>query len=525
MSSRCPSATVPSWTHLFRRQEGKGPPTGRWSCATEAFHRGPQGFVYDTTQAEEISCPGVRRGSSGGPRIKDLPAFEATLRRLAANVEAPIKEASLVLPDTWMRLTFTEISDLPRRPAEIQEVLRWKLKRLVPFRVEDLRVAASEVTPFPNQEEPRRLLLGFGLESLLAQLESAFEAVGISVGRVTNTTLAILASLEHQSRPAELSALVTVLPGAFTISYMLNGEPLLYRYKTLSSGSSQTTVRDLRLTAHFISQHFPEIPLARLFLAALPGDEDPWLGWLREGFDAEPEPLAFEHFLPEPHPGRSGLGSTRRHFSARRPSRCDVRVVNLAKKPFVNRRPVIRTAGALWVIGLILLGTNLALYSSHWRGTADNRTRLSEAEQALREEERESRGARSAADQPRSQVEKSRVQVSERFDRSEDVSLERSLRPSRKGHPGRCPPGNRPARGPVGGGRAELEKPPYESAARLPQARRNRLGRYRLFRGRRRTTGRGRAQAQRMVQDGRSVNPADRHPVSGSVVSECPAAQ
>lgn len=262
-----------------------------------SFHRGPQGFVYDSSHSEEIPTSVFGEGPLGA-QIRDLPAFETTVRRLVGNIEAPFKEASLVLPDTWLRLIFTEVSDLPRRPADIQEVLRWKLKRLVPFRVEDLRVSATEVTPFPNQEEPQRLLLGFGLELLLAQLESTFEASGISLGRITNNTLAIHASLREKLSPEQLCALVSVSPNAFTVSHVLEGEPIVYRFKTLPSGNvdARTTIRDLRLTASFVSQHFPEKRLERLFLGALPEEEETWMDLLREGFGAEPEPLQFQHF-------------------------------------------------------------------------------------------------------------------------------------------------------------------------------------------------------------------------------------
>lgn len=64
-----------------------------------------------------------------------------------------------------------------------------------------------------------------------------------------------------------------------------------------------------------------------------------------------------------------------------------MRVVNLARKPFVNRRPVVRVAAFLWALGGLLLVANLFLYSDHWQGTADNRKLLAESERSLREGE------------------------------------------------------------------------------------------------------------------------------------------
>ena len=283
--------------------EGR-PPGGDGEAAGEggalrygSFHRGPQGFVYASQQRIDLPVGLFGSGPLGAP-LRDAQAFAERVRLLVDGIEGPLKEASLVLPDRWLRLNFTEITELPSRPRDVAEVLRFKLKRLVPFRVEDLRVASSEVRPFPNQQEPRRLLLGFAIEVLMAQIEDAFAAAGVELGRITNTTLALIASLEHNLGAQDLAALITLQPGAYTVCYFQAGEPLLYRYKTLpeTAEPSSSVRRDLRLTSGFINQHFPDRPLSHLYLAAPQEYEERWLEWLHDEFQVAPEPLAFQHF-------------------------------------------------------------------------------------------------------------------------------------------------------------------------------------------------------------------------------------
>ena len=55
-----------------------------------------------------------------------------------------------------------------------------------------------------------------------------------------------------------------------------------------------------------------------------------------------------------------------------------MRVVNLSRRPFLNRRPVARIAVLLWVIGSLLLATNAWLYAGYLSGTTKNRERLVE---------------------------------------------------------------------------------------------------------------------------------------------------
>ncbi len=265
----------------------------RYGC----FHRGPQGFVYEADEVLEMPAEILGDGPLGAPMRKPQ-AFHGVLDDLLRRLPNPVKEASLVLPDSWLRLIFTELGELPRKAQARDEMLRWKLKRLVPFRVEDLRISATRVTPFPSQEQPLRLLIGFGIELLISQIEDAFAAAGIKLGRIVNTTLALAASLDHIVEARDLAGLVAVYPEAYTLSFFRRGEPLLYRYKAtgLASASGATVHRDLRLTDRFLSQHFAETPLSRMFLAAPHEQEDQWLEWLGDEVAATPEPLAFEHF-------------------------------------------------------------------------------------------------------------------------------------------------------------------------------------------------------------------------------------
>lgn len=295
------SIKLPSWIEpLLGLDPVPAPPHVFAVTETElryaAFHRGPQGFAYDVEKRVDLPADTFLPGPLGGP-LRDVQGFQERLASLVAEID-DVEEASLVLPDTWMRLTFTEIDELPQRAKARQDVLAWKLKRLVPFRVEELRIDAAEVTPFLAQEEPHRLLLGFAIEALVTQLETAFADAGVRLGSITNTTLAILASLEHTLAPGDLAALLAVYDDSFTLSFCRDGEPLLYRYKAFDEGGvhSDSVTRDLRMTSTFLRQHFPGQGVNRVFLAAPAEVEEQWRYWMEGELGASTEPLRFDHF-------------------------------------------------------------------------------------------------------------------------------------------------------------------------------------------------------------------------------------
>jgi len=240
-------------------------------------------------------------GLLGGP-LRDPAAFQNTVGSLLRSVPGSVREASLVIPDAWLRVAFAESGDLPRTADQRDEVLRWKLRRLVPFRVDELRVSAAEVPPLPAQEEPRRLLLGFAIEQLLAQIEDAFAAHGVRLGRISNASLSMLAALTS-SRADELTALALVEETGYSLAFVRGGAPVLHRFKAFSGGlpdgpRTGFVIRDLKLTRNFLDEQLPGVPLARVLLAAPPEHEPVWVDLLAEGLGEPAAPLDGRHLPP-----------------------------------------------------------------------------------------------------------------------------------------------------------------------------------------------------------------------------------
>jgi hypothetical protein len=241
-----------------------------------------------------------QNGLLGGP-LRDPGAFRELVGGILDGVPGGVREASLVIPDAWLRVTYAESGDLPRGGAALDEVLRWKLRRLVPFRVDELRIGAAEVSPLPGQEEPRRLLMGFAIEQLLAQIEDAFTAHGVRLGQVSNVSLSLLDALAVEgpgtaaARPAPSQrgrstflALTLVEDDGYTLILARRGEPVLHRYKATAGGGADTApsgsvVRDLRLTRNFLDEHFPGSALETVLLMAPPPLEPLWLDRLQQG--------------------------------------------------------------------------------------------------------------------------------------------------------------------------------------------------------------------------------------------------
>lgn len=296
--------SLPVPPHVFALREER--------LAYGCFPRGEDGLRVAAWRQAELPPKLFQKGLLGGP-LREPEAFASLLTDLIEGLDAPVKEASLVIPDSWFRVTFTDVEQLPSKPSERTDILRWKLKRLVPFRVEELRLAAEEVEPLPEgtpEGGAHRIILGFGLEALLAQLEEAFEDAGIHLGQILNASLAALTLLEGDPSTEGLTALALVEDGGYTLAFSRHGEPVLHRFKgstseVAASARGSFVQRDLKLTRKFLDEQFPGETVERVVLASPPEQEPDWRVWLEEGLQRPVEPFSSQH-LPLAGGGMQG---------------------------------------------------------------------------------------------------------------------------------------------------------------------------------------------------------------------------
>ncbi len=253
--------------------------------------------------AEIAAVPLAESVLGGGPLgapLADAEALGVALAALLERVAGRVERASLVLPDAWARAFVLELGDLPELEPQRSEVLRFRLKRLVPFRVEDLRVAAALLAPIPGQQEPLRALVAFAAEALVGAVEKVFASRGVALGQVTGSTQALLGALAYRGRLPGLAAITLVQPEGVALVFARDGEPVVWRQKAFTEGladadRARLLATELRLTSTFLAERVGDERPAAVVLAA-PREVEPfWRGVLTEGLEREPVLLASEH--------------------------------------------------------------------------------------------------------------------------------------------------------------------------------------------------------------------------------------
>lgn len=298
------SIRLPSWTERLLGLEPQPVPPHVFALDGRhlrygGFSASADALSFDTYRLVELPVDLFVDGPLGGP-VSDPAHLNEIVGDFLGGLGVNVREANLVVPDAWMRLLFTEVEELPAKTAQQEEIVRFKLRRLVPFRIEELRIAWHQVSALPDQEAPIRVLVGFAIDSLMSELEGAFAAHGVYLGQVTNGSLATLAALSRRVPPDDLAALVMVEDGTYTIAYLRRGEPVLYRYKFLGelpeNARDAVIRRDLHLTRTFVESNLPDTQLTRLVLATEPSvDPMTWSAWLEDELGVRAEPIGMEH--------------------------------------------------------------------------------------------------------------------------------------------------------------------------------------------------------------------------------------
>lgn len=228
-------------------------------------------------------------GALGGP-LHDPERLRAVLVGMQGLIPESETEASLILPDSWLRLAIVDGEELPRSDGNREEVLRWKLQRIVPFRVEKLRIRGIEVASGTRTGAESRVLVGFALETLVRQLETVFGGRGIHLGFVCNESLALLSGVQDALRDVALGAVVNLSASGYSLIFVHRGEPILHRFKALPQLSGEAppaglVEKDLQLTNLYLRERLPEATVGRILLIGPRQLEAQWLDWLGSAFD------------------------------------------------------------------------------------------------------------------------------------------------------------------------------------------------------------------------------------------------
>ena len=190
-------------------------------AARSADAAAPLSAVARVSLAEGAIAPGLKPGNVVD-RVAVTAAIREAMEQIGERANARDGNVTLVIPDSAVRVLLLDFEALPGRAAEALPLVRFRLKKLLPFDSDDAMVSYQVMS---SGKGGVRVLAVAIPRDVLSEYETAAREAGFEPGAVLPSTLACLAALED----AEATLLVNANPLGVTVAIVRSGVLLLHR--------------------------------------------------------------------------------------------------------------------------------------------------------------------------------------------------------------------------------------------------------------------------------------------------------
>jgi type IV pilus assembly protein PilM len=158
------------------------------------------------------------------PNMTDRAAVASALRQALEPVAERERKVSLVVPDATVRVMLLDFDTLPAKATEAVPILRFRLRKLVPFDVEDAAVSYQVIHSAPGDSLVRALVAVMP-GAVRTEYEDAVREAGYEPGAVLSSSLAALAAVPGDGA----SLIVNRNSNSITTAIVRGNNVLLYR--------------------------------------------------------------------------------------------------------------------------------------------------------------------------------------------------------------------------------------------------------------------------------------------------------
>jgi len=179
---------------------------------------------------EGALTPGLQQAN-----VAAREAMVTALRGVLSTVGGRSRDVCLIVPDATTRIVLLDFDTLPPKPQEADAVVRFRLKKSLPFDVDDCAVSFDR----QGTSDPVRVIAAVTPRTVLDEYESLVREAGYNPGAVLPSMVAALGAVDG----AQPTMVIKVESGTTTFAIVNQGQLLLYR--ALDNGGSAVTGESL----------------------------------------------------------------------------------------------------------------------------------------------------------------------------------------------------------------------------------------------------------------------------------------
>src|ERR1700727_1891096 len=152
-----------------------------------------KGRLVEMSSARELA-PGTVIPDLMEPNLRDASAVRQAIESALSSVGGHSRDVIAILPDTSVRVVLLDFETLPAKQEEAEAVVRFRLKKSLPFDPADARISYHA----QSTKKGVRAVAAVVLNTVLQEYESAFRDAGYSPGMVMPSMLAALGAADAE---------------------------------------------------------------------------------------------------------------------------------------------------------------------------------------------------------------------------------------------------------------------------------------------------------------------------------------
>jgi Tfp pilus assembly PilM family ATPase len=176
----------------------------------------------------ETVAPGLVVPALAVPNIQDVPGLGRAIAAALSRLGGRARRVALVIPDTVGKVTLVKFERVPGKVEDLQELVRWQIKKSAPFPLDQAVVSFTPGVRYPDGSQ--EFIVAAARQDVIEQYEQACVAAGAYAGLVDLATFSLINGvLGGSAAPSGDWLLVHVTQAYTTLTVIRDGHVIFFR--------------------------------------------------------------------------------------------------------------------------------------------------------------------------------------------------------------------------------------------------------------------------------------------------------
>jgi Tfp pilus assembly PilM family ATPase len=174
----------------------------------------------------EPLAPGAVLPALNATNIADPKAVSGALSRVFERMGTNPKRVALAIPDGVAKVSLLRFEKVPERARDLDELIRWQVRKAAPFRIEDAQV--SYMRGEPASDGSTEFVVVMARRDIIREYEAVCEDAGAQAGVVDLATFNVINSILAGSQPVSDDWLLVHVTRDDATMAILRGQQLVF---------------------------------------------------------------------------------------------------------------------------------------------------------------------------------------------------------------------------------------------------------------------------------------------------------